>query len=247
MSTFNLKQRFNTAYDKAYRTDPNPGPGSYENETDKYGLGSTCVLQGPKSDTSFRDFSSSFGTSQRSSLVTGGPIDACEVFDLAPTQYHIPVRHPRRLAGLSVSCSTWILCGPFCVWGGGGGGSAALADGSRPGQTRFDDIVAASSFAASTRRRNASNKGLHSHYTTVSFMNGQTEQSEEKGSQRLPRIPVRSFLPFPRPSPRLYILRVHPHPANETPYDRGVRESCAAEGRAPRRASRRRAERACWR
>ena len=28
-------------------------------------------------------------------------------------------------------------------------------------------------------------------------MNEQTEQTEQKGSQRLPRIPVRSFVPFP--------------------------------------------------
>ena len=32
-----------------------------------------AVQQGPKSDNSFRDFSSSFGTSQRSSIVSGGP------------------------------------------------------------------------------------------------------------------------------------------------------------------------------
>ena len=124
MSTFNLSQRFNTAYDKAYRTDPNPGPGSYENETDKYGLGSTCVLQGPKSDTSFRDFSSSFGTSQRSSLVTGGSIDAREVFDLAQTQYHIPVRPPPAAFSRPQRFPQYMgsMCPVSWVGGGSGGG-----------------------------------------------------------------------------------------------------------------------------
>ena len=134
----------NTAYDRAYAKDPVPGPGSYENESDRYGLGSTCVLQGPKSDNSFRDFSSSFGTSQRSSIVRGGPIDAREVFSVAPAEYHI--------------------------------------------STQFDDLLARSSFAASSRRIGASNKGLHSHYTTNRWMKD-TRKSFGSSSQRLPRIP----------------------------------------------------------
>jgi len=133
-----------TAYDRAYSLDPVPGPGSYENESDRYGLGSTCVLQGPKSDNSFRDFSSSFGTSQRSSIVSGGPIDAKEVLNVAPTEYHI--------------------------------------------STQFDDLLASSSFAASSRRIGASNKGLHSHYTTNKWMHD-TKKKSMSGSQRLPRIP----------------------------------------------------------
>ena len=84
--------------------------------------------QGPKSDTSFRDFSSSFGTSQRSSIVSGGPVDRIEIFQVAPTTYHMP--------------------------------------------SKFDDIVASSSFSASFRRLNASNKGLHTHYNTNKWMNG---------------------------------------------------------------------------
>jgi hypothetical protein len=135
----------NTAYDRAYGLDPVPGPGSYENESDRYGLGSTCVLQGPKSDNSFRDFSSSFGTSQRSSIVCGGPIDAKEVLNVAPTEYHIT--------------------------------------------TQFDDLLASSSFAASSRRVGASNKGLHSHYTTNRWMHDTKRKSTGGNSQRLPRIP----------------------------------------------------------
>ena len=45
MSTFQLSQRFGTAYDAAYAKDATPGPGNYDNEADRYGLGSTCVLQ----------------------------------------------------------------------------------------------------------------------------------------------------------------------------------------------------------
>lgn len=105
------------------------------------------MLQGPKSDNSFRDFSSSFGTSQRSSIVSGGPIDAKEVLSVAPTEYHI--------------------------------------------STQFDDLLASSSFAASSRRIGASNKGLHSHYTTNRWMNDTKKKGtrSQGASGRLPRIP----------------------------------------------------------
>ena len=144
MSGGYLAQRFCTAYDQAYAKDATPGPGSYENESDRHGLGITGVLQvsqsvqfraevappssraavqlrrawpstrtlacihphpqhgfctapeaaahwlqGPKSDNSFRDFSSSFGTSQRSSPVRGTRVPACALPDLraaAPAQ-----------------------------------------------------------------------------------------------------------------------------------------------------------------
>ena len=62
--------------------------------------------------------------------MTGGPIDRIEVFEVAPTTYHIP--------------------------------------------SKFDDIVTSSSFPASFRRLNASNKGLHTHYVTNKWMNGET-------------------------------------------------------------------------
>ena len=38
--------------------------------------------------------------------------------------------------------------------------------------TQFDDLLASSSFAASSRRMTSSNKGLHSHYTSNRWMHG---------------------------------------------------------------------------
>ena len=45
MSGGYLAQRFCTAYDQAYAKDATPGPGSYENESDRHGLGITCVCR----------------------------------------------------------------------------------------------------------------------------------------------------------------------------------------------------------
>ena len=52
--------------------------------------------------------------------------------------------------------------------------------------SKFDDIVASSSFSATFRRQTSSNKGLHSHYGTQKWMH---DHSSSKRGSRLPRIP----------------------------------------------------------
>jgi len=93
MSSFGLTSRDGDYYQRAHAPNSSyPGADRYNPSTTRFGTGNSIARTGITSDSSFRDFSASFGPSAqsnggRSDVARGGPIGMRTLNDVSPTQY----------------------------------------------------------------------------------------------------------------------------------------------------------------